>query len=358
MDQKKSKKKIWIFAALFLFVVPILVTLFIVYQNMDSDLKKGTVTALTLIHEEEKDEVKEKEEIDFFVSLATGGSEIEKTVDPLFQYRKLEVVFHKLGNQITYRFYLSDSVHNCVYTDPEGTIYLLSESDAEKLLAHPLVGGFALSFASRPTLTFYQGGSTYSAKTVEGNWIYKKANSDSSSSKVKEKTENRVILPQGEKLSFRFSLDPDFCNVLLQKEDGEVLFTGKPEEMPLIERATDEKLTLTVKCDWYEDLHEEYHGGLTYTYDIFYDIPTSCSLDRTEVSAGEYITLTILNSSSEEIAVTPSFPAGKIQKMKIQNGWFVLIPVSETATPREYSILVMGSDVEETFSVAVLPKAE
>lgn len=357
MNPKKSKKKMWITLTIFLFVIPLMATLFIVYLNFDPDLKKGSVTAVTLIHEEESDKIRDRKEIQFFVSLATGGSLIEKTADPLFEYRKLEAVYHKLGTEVTYRFYLSDSVHNCVYTDPDGTLYLLDEEDAEKLLAHPLVGGFAVSYAARPTLTFYQGGQTFFATAVEGEWSYQKANERAERSKVNEKSENRVILPQGEKLNFRFSLNPDFCKVLLQDEKGDVLFTGKPEEMPLIERGSDESLTLTVTADWYEDQHAEYHGSLTYTYQIFYDIPTSLALDRTEVSPGENITLTVSNTSSTSLAVTPNFSA-QIQKIPTDHGFVVLIPVSESVAPREYSILVMGSDVEETLSVRVVPKAQ
>lgn len=347
----------WITLVVFLFVVPALVTLFIVYQNLTPDLNKGSVTAVTLIHEEETDEIRDRESVRFFVSLATGGSVIEKTADPLYEYRKLEVVYHKLGNQVVYHFYLSDSIHNCVYTDSEGTLYLLEEEDAKKLLAHPLVGGFAVSYAARPTLAFFQGGQTFFAKSVEGEWSYQKANEKPETEMLAEKSENRVVLPQGEKLNFRFSLNPDFCKVLLQDKKGEVLFTGKPEEMPLIERKTDDMLILTVSADWYEDAHAEYHGSITYTYDIFYDIPASLSLDRTEVAPGENITLTVFNSSSDSLAVTPSFSAGNIQKIPTDHGYTVLIPVSEDATPREYSILVMGSDVEETLAITVVPKA-
>ena len=163
-----------------------------------------------------------------------------------------------------------------------------------------------------------------------------------------------MILPQGEELTFNFSLEPDFCSVTLQNEKGEILHSGDPKEMQMITLETDTMLSMTVKCDWYQEAHEEYYGTLTYTFDILYDVPAACSIDRQTVSPGEVITITVEHSSSEEIAVVPSFSAGKVTQEKTEGVWTIQVPVSDDAAEGEYTITVMGSDVEENYSVTVL----
>ena len=72
-------------------------------------------------------------------------------------------------------------------------------------------------------------------------------------------------------------------------------------------------------------------------------------------SPGEIITLTVSNSSGEDIVVTTTFAAGQIQKLKTDGVWSILIPVSETATAGEFSMMVMALDEEETFPITIAP---
>ncbi len=351
---KKSKKwGIKILILLLVLAIPLGLAFFILQQNLDDDLSKGMVTGLTLVHGKIEDEVNEKDDLDFFVSLVQSGQSIRETANPLSEYRKCRAVFHKLNRDVTYVFYLSDSVHNCVYTDPEGSLFLIPEKKAEKLLSHPKIDLFAVSYATYPTLTFRQGAESFGPYLTEGEWTHVNTDGASKPEKVKEKTDARVILASGDDLDFAFSLDPDFCSVTLQNEKGEILYSGDPKEMETVSMETDRELSLVVKCDWFEDNHKEYFGSITYSFNVFYDVPTECTLDRTTAAPGEMITLTVKHSSSEDLAVMPTFAAGQIQKVKGDGAWSILIPVSQTATAGEYSLMLMGSDVEKTFSITI-----
>lgn len=352
--QKKSGKGIRFLILLLVLAIPLALAFFVLHQNLDVDLKKGSVTSLTLIHGESQDEVKEKEDLDFFVSLVSSGEKIRETAAPLSEYRKCEVVFHKLNRDVTYVLYLSDSVHDCVYTDPEDSLFLIPEAEAKALLAHPLVGTFAVSYATYPTLQFRQGAETYGACEIRGEWTHAKTGEKASTQKVNETGTERVILTHGDELDFSFSLDPDFCSVTLQNEKGEILYSGAPESMEKIVMEEDTPLSLTVKCDWYEEKHESYYGSLTYTFDVFYDVPTECILDRTTASQGQLISLTVKHSSSQTIAVSATFATDKIQQVKSDGTWSILIPVAADATAGEYSLMIMGSDVEKTFPITIV----
>jgi len=353
---KKPKKKTALFLILLLvLIVPILITLFVLELNLSPDLRKGNVRGVTLVYDGKDHVIEEKDQIENFIQIAESGEEIGEAANPLSEYRKCEMIFHKINRDVEYVFYLSDSVHNCIYTDPEGIMYLLPEKTASKLLSHKALGGYAVSYASYPTMTFTQGGKNFGAKEISGEWTYEKMDKGESAEIIKEKSDAVVILPQGENLNFAFSIDPDFCSITLQNEKGEIMYSGDPAGLTPVTMEKDTTLSLVAKCDWYEDNHEEYYGSLTYTFDIFYDIPTSCTLDRQGAAPGEMITLTVSNSSSEDIVVTTTFAAGQIQKLKTDGVWQVLIPIAETATAGEFSMMVMGLDVEETFPITIAP---
>jgi len=354
--QKKTGLRVLIIA-LFL-LVPILIAFFILGQNLDPDLEKGTVTKITVILGDKTREVKEKEDLRFFVSVATGSSKIEKPAHALSEYRKCEVVFHKINNDVTYLFYLSDSVNDCVYTDPDGGVYLIPQERAKELLAHSFIGEFAVSYAAPPELRLVQTTGSFSAEKTEGEWTYSKTNETQSTQKVSLSTDQVARLPQGEKIGFQFTTEPDFCSVILTEEDGSILYTGDYRELPLVSPEEDCTLTLSVSCDWYEDEHAEYHGSLVYTFRIFYDIPTLCQLSSSAVQVGESFVITISHTSSESIAVSPTFAAGDILVEKNGTTFVATLPVLPSAMPGEFSIMIMGSDVEQNLPVTVLAVSE
>lgn len=358
--KNKKQKKFFITAliAVVVIVLPILIASFILRQNLDADLEKGSVTSVTLIHDEEQDEVTAERDISFFISVAKSGESIAEAADPLEIYRKCRVVFHKPKNDREYVFYLSDSVNNCVYTDPDGALFLIPQETAEELLTHPMIGGFAVSYAAYPELCMTQGGKTFSADHVKGEWTYAKANDTTSAKIVDAKNDSTVILPQGERPEITFPIKPDFCSVILKTESDELLFTGAPEEIPTPNLSCDTALVMTVSCDWFEESHPEYHGKLEYSFQIFYDVPALCTVDRITASPGETFVVTVTNSSSESHAFTPTFAAGKTEVAKEGTVITASIPILENATPGEYTIKVLGSDVEKELTVTIVPPTE
>ncbi len=359
MEPKKKRKGIGVVLLVLVFIIPLVITAFLLQQDLDSDLKKGTIASITVQYEKTSGEVKEKDEISFFVTAVTGAESIGATTDPLSSYRCFEVTFHKPNNDLKYHFYLSDSVNNCVFTDAEGKLHLLSQDDAAKILDHPLFSNFAMSYAFHPSLAFVtQGQKSYTAAKVVGEWTYRRADQSKSTKKVQEETETLAVLPQGESFSLQFSIDPDFCSVLLVGENEELLYSGDLEKMEALSFEQDTELEFVVTCDWYEDRHPEYYGTVEYTFRIFYDIPTLVTLDRTQARPGESLALRIAHSSSESFAVNATFSSEKVLLERSENVWLANVVIPEDAVPGDYSIMVVGSDVDKSFPVTVLPALE
>lgn len=355
MRKQKKKGGIVALVAFFVLIIPLLIAFLILRDNMDSDLKKGSVVGVSIFIEGKETRIEESKKIDFFINVATSGEPIRQAADDLSAYRKCEIVFHKPKNDLSYSFYLSDSVNNCVYTDPRGELYLIPADLASDVLAHSVIGGYAISFAERPKLMLEQGGKRYGAAAIKGEWVYSKTNSSESAKKIDEAPGTVSVLPQGEMIQPVFSIRPDFCTVRLMGPDGRLMYSGSFEEMQKVVMDQDAHLELIVSCDWYAETHSEYHGSLEYRFDLFYDVPTLCSIDRTQAMQGESFAVTVAHSSSESVAVIATFSSEKVTPEKRGDLWVATVFVPKNVTPASYEIILMGSDVDRNFAVTVLP---
>ncbi|MBR2615252.1 MAG: hypothetical protein IKC69_01070 [Clostridia bacterium] len=353
---QKSNKGLLVVVGIAVFLIPMLLAALFLQENLSPDLTRGTVQAVRLLHGEEEERITASGELAFFIEAATGGDRIEKAADDLEDYRLLTVTFEKFNREYTYRFYLSDSELNCVYTDPAGAFFLLPSETAKRLQGHALLEDYALSFSDAPVAVLSQGGKDFAPVLSEGEWNYLRADGEEHSDKVKRETETVTDLPQGESLNLKLSTEPDYCHVAVMR-GGEQLFSDDYAKLPPLTLEQDTELTVIVTCSWYEKEETSYHGKITYTFDVFYNLPTLCTLDRTEVKAGETLTLTVAHSSTPQIDVTTGFAAGKKQTVKRDGNWIVTIPVAEDAMTGKFSIMVMGSDVEETLEITILPKS-
>jgi len=337
---------------LFLMVIPLAIALLILWQNQDADLKKGSVTGVSIYVDGRETILEDKKEIEFFISLATSGDSIESAVDDLSSYRMCEIVFHKPKNDLTYHFYLSDSVNNCLYTTPTGELFLLREKEATQILSHRVIYSFAISFAERPTLTLKQGGVSFDPSLVSGEWTLKKTDGSFQTGSVREEKKSVVILPAREAFCPVFSIEPSSCAFVLTGA-GLKTVSGPLSELKTPELDRDTHLTLVLTCTWAEGQSEDYHGNLEYTFDIFYDVPTEYQLDKESVAKGGFFTIRVMHTTSEQVAVTPTFFAGQIQTQKSEDGYLITVSVPESVLPGQYSILLMGSDIEKSLTVNI-----
>ena len=81
MKKERGKKGIKILILLLVLVVPVLITFVVLRLNLDSDLRKGSVSSLTLIYGEQEKTVEKREELEFFISLAESGETIAETAN-------------------------------------------------------------------------------------------------------------------------------------------------------------------------------------------------------------------------------------------------------------------------------------
>ena len=350
--KKKAGKIRLVILVVLLFLVPLAVVGVILALNADDNLNNGTITAVTMDFDGETWDVAEEEDVRFFTDVVQGGSVIDESATPLDEYRRLRLTFHKLKTDVSYELFLSDSVNDCLYTDPEGKLFLIAPEKAQELLVHPRITGLAMSFATPPTCALSVNG--VPTDTYAGEWIYTKVDGNLTTVSPQETGEQNAVLPAGEALAFSFSLQPDFVRIRVADEKDAVLFAGDPDEMELLSFEDDTTLSVSVSAEWYEAEGKSYRGNITYEFTVLYDVPSLCTLSREAVLPGEAFEIRVLHSDADELAVTATFQAGEITQYREGKELVIRVPVVPGVSPNDYEIVLLGVDVDETFPVTIL----
>lgn len=362
MQTRKKKSRITLLVLLIVIVIPIAVVLFLLGENQSDSLSRGTVTGLSLIYtvgeEEKKQDTASAEEIDFFRSVLKSEKTIQSTAKPLETYRKITLIFHKIRHDVTYTLYVSDSVNDCVFVDPKGTIRLIDSDLAKELRENALLGDAALSYSDYPSLKIHSSHGEFLSSGVSGTWKYRNGDGQWSSVAVSEQRNTTATVAPDAKPDLVFSHEPDYIRAILTDEKGQILFSDEWKNLGPFGLTEDAHLHLQLTCDWFEDnaLHSEYHGTIVYECDLYYDVPTVCTLSRGEALPGETIVLTTSHCITAPV-ITASFSYESIRTEKVEDRYETTIILSGTALPGKYTVTVMGSEVDETIEFTVLDPA-
>lgn len=354
MNTPKKKKKIgfWIAAVLILFV-PLAVITVLLLRNLDPDLDKGSISSLTITMNSDEVEITERERIDFFRQIVENGVLIDESVTDLSSYRQCDLVFHKWKNDLKYTLYLSDSATDCLFIGESGALHLIPREYSQTLLADPLITSFAVTFAQCPCASVIDQDKVYTAESGSGDWTYQKADGNVTTvSSVAMASD--AVLTAGSPLTLRFSIEPDQCRVRILDENDAIVYSGAIEEMPKLSFEEDTDLTLTVSAAWYEKETLSYHGAMEYLFHLRFDLPTVCTPSQTSVLPGQSITITIAHSDCDDTAVTATFPTSSVSVTKQGRLYIAAVSVSQDATPGDYKITLVGSDVDETIPIIIL----
>jgi hypothetical protein len=363
MAQRKKHTKTVILAVIVM-LIPAAILGLVLYQNSHEGLSSGNISRLDLTYADGETAVFETKDAlaPYDRAIESGEQTIIASVEvkkPLEEYEKIDLLFTTgLNETYAYTLYLSPSATDCLYTGADGAIHLIHQAEAEALLALPGVYARVMPYVSAPEfrLVLSDGTEVLPAGTA-GKWIHAKEDGSREEEAIALTAD---LLPTpvhaGETLSVQTPLDPDYMSVRLMNGEN-LLYSGPLENLPALNRPAEEKLTVTLECDWYENKTRAYQGTLEFKYLLFYDEEISHSLSKEEAKPGDEITLTVEHTQSAAIAVTCTFAAGEITETVNGYTHVFTIPVAGTAVPGDYAILVMGTDLNLNLPVKIVPAA-
>ena len=239
---------------------------------------------------------------------------------------------------IVYEFFMKYDMDECIYRTSDGDYYLFSPEYALKLLERN-----EYQSINKTAAVPYAFAGVNNAVLVPsyGEWNHLNADGKFDVETVSASAENTVPVKINVNglgsLYFGTQTVPDTVNVKLSL-NGEVKHDGAYENMlnANVMSANDTYYDMLITATWNEREDIDYHGSLTYSAKLFYDVsPTYTTVYNGSIIRGDFGIIKIKNfNDGEKLLVTSDFALpSELQVFRSHLGYsFALLPV-ESWTP-------------------------
>lgn len=333
-----AKNKYIIIAAVIILLIPAILAVYF-STNTDSGVASGKVAGINVVSPAGTSQQLTSEE-DF--GLYTNAVENARLIDANFRDLSAEIPYtvsftETDGTVKEYSFYMTNHADGCIYTDSQQNYYLLSETDAAKLLAKTEFSAVN-TYAVVPAAIVLNGNSNATLTPTGGVWNYHEADGSFSAKQV-----NAASVPEEIKinanfagtLSFDTAVQPDKVSVTLSK-DGIVKHEGAFENMlnENVMAANDTYYDIVINAEWQQKDGVDYFGNVTYTAKLLYDVSPSYSIIfRGVVSKGDFTIIKIQNfNDGDKLFAQSAYPVPTELKVFKSNAGY-----SYAFLPAEYA---------------------
>ena len=230
--------------------------------------------------------------ISFFSKLNGNASAITGLPDSLLGEKFYKVTLSNAARSESYEYYFSPDPTTCYYRAQNGNTFRIAEDDAKTFLATT----YAESVYSDSVLPVLTVAHTDKVVPDSAVWQYKNfsgeyVDADTSSVVVSEIEE--YALAGG--LDLAFDIEPEYCLVSVNGEEGEKVWEGMLSELSSITLDKTKAVTVTVKAKWYEDSSRAFCGELDYVFKTVMSAPASFYLAMDTVDSGKFVAVTATN---------------------------------------------------------------
>ena len=143
----------------------------------------------------------------------------------------------------------------------------------------------------------------------EVDWSYTLINDSVQKSDGNDTTEDTLSYMIDGIVKFKFSLNPDECNIKITDKTGIPVFEGSHEDISKFSANEGDEFNVSVYAKWNSDENSLAYGEQTYAFDIICTKPSEIKASSTEASEGSVIILSISNvNSAESVVFTPQEP--------------------------------------------------
>ncbi len=208
--------------------------------------------------------------------------------------------------------------------------------------------------SEEPKVDFYVN-NEYKAMDYSINWSYKDYFGKYIENKsVFSQNSEETILTKNDKLSILSDLDFDKTNYNIYQEDA-LISSGNTFDEAL-ENVTDEgNYEVEIEGEWEEREDIDYHGSVTSTAILEFDLDPIISLNSENIPPGNVLFLYIENVSADEtVEIETDAPVGSISKGITGNRRTFILPIDIWAQEGSYNISLNIS--KDTGSTTTLEK--
>ncbi len=311
-------------------------------QNAPVDEKTALTISIVDLNDKRFDLVKEKEDdeacrlIALFMKMNQNASAIAALPDSLRAEKPFTVtVSASADKEETYHYYFSTDPTTNYYVTADSKVYHIAEADAKAFITTPYAESLYKTSAL-PSLTLAD---TYAVVPDSAVWQYKNytgAYVDSDTSGMVAAGEEYFELDGG--FSLKFDTTPDYFNVKITDEDGNVVFDDFYDKLGTLTFTENTNITVDVLARWYEDASRSFCGELNYTFSSLVTSPAEFYLGMESVERGCFVAITGKNvTNPDKIGFTSNIPNGAVPKFYKDGDYVVgLLPVDITTEAGTY----------------------
>lgn len=191
------------------------------------------------------------------------------------------------------------------------------------------------------------------------NWSYKKINGEISTRAKSEQSSEHITLtlPQSAtdiSLDFGQNINPETLNVTVMK-GTETIYNGEPGALgTYLNFNADTYLDVKVDAKWQNTESAMFYGDATYSFRLFYDVPSQFVLADKALGAGEFTVLEVVGGNTEEkITAEAEFMSGMMDSFMFNGKQYIYIPIKTDAVPKEYDIIITENAGKSTLKFTV-----
>ncbi len=341
---RKASKIKSVLAAIFLVPIIFIVYFFVIYSSKTISLENiNNVTVL--VNGENSASFDTKEDIDFYVDMLNSSLSINSAMRDVSQEKPVYITCKREDKTIEYRFYPSLNLTGCLLVSPEGELYVLQNETAKQLL---LRDEFSYLYSSyfMPTLSIVTGVESKEIYPIESQWNYYKTDGVQYSYTPPQYANGEEIFTiyKGFENKLQFSktaegIPYELTDFICISEDG---VEHKIKDVSELDFSVDTIVSVSFVAKWSGRNGAQASGQAKYSFNVYYDIPSTLTLDKTEYTCGEVIQINASNlNPDEKVNLETLLKYSNLRFDKLKDGEGIgFIPVGIKNAPGDYTLSI------------------
>jgi len=293
--------------------------------------------------------------INFYINVIESGTPITALARPESEYSKATVNFKKLTKTLSYTFYLTSSVQDCIFKDSDGDSFRIDPKIANELLLRNELE-FVYKYSLIPTVTLSYGDTRLSPKSHEYSWAYLLCDKTLREKKEKTINESKInTISSFSQLLIESSLPEDTRYITIYDGDN-IIFSGNTQSLSTFEYTKDSLLVLNIESVYYQKSEREYFGNSSLSFEINYDLPASCELlsSSSELFPGSVVALYLKNTDCSLFSANAGFKTSQNPTFfDYKDGHILLLPISIENNPGSYSVVLQSEETSFAYTVSI-----
>ncbi len=330
-------------------------------QNAPVDAKTAIKISIDDLNEKHYEYVREEEDdeasrlIRFFMEMNQRAVQISTLPDSLTGEKCFKVSMSTTAKSEDYLYYFSVDPTTNYYVAQDGRVYHIAEADAKQFIT-TVYAESLYETAALPVMTI---GGAYTAVPDSAVWQYKNYTGeyiDADTAELVSAAAEQYELEST--FALDFDVEPDYFNVTITDEAGNVLFDDFYGNLGAMTFNTNTNLTVDVLARWYEDASRTFRGEMTYRFQSLVTAPAEFYLGMESVTKGGFIAITGKNViNPDKIGFSSNIPNGAVPKFYKDGDYVVgLLPVDITTEAGIYQLTFTYGGASQVTSLNVEDK--